>query len=216
MQFYIYILNSLELFTFLTGVYFFRKLVHTPLKYFVLLLGFIFFSEMAGMYLKSIKQLEYNKTWFGFIVIPVQYFFYFWLYRKQARSRLQIAGHYFLGIIYLSILIYEFVRKNQDSIFSLSYMFGTLFLLIMIFNYLYNYIKHDELIQIKSTPLFYISIGLLIFYVGSFPFYGLHNYLWTQYQVIGYNYWYVATTLNCIMYCMFTISFLCNHKQKYT
>ena len=49
--------------------------------------------------------------------------------------------------------------------------------------------------------------GMLLFYLGTFPFYGLYNELAKDLSIFVPVVW-VATSLNYLMYIFFTIGFI--------
>ncbi len=205
---FISLLLSIEGIACLAGLFKWSTVRHTLWKYFVIYLAFVFISEVFGLLCVYYQWKEINQFYFSFFVIPLEFIFFFCLYGVHSVSTKGKYVTIFSVILYLISLALENSLANEFNFFSMSYTVGNLLLLIVIFRYLYFYLKSDDLLLIRGNPLIYISIGLLVFYIGSFPFYGLKNYLWTHYKIIGTNYWYFATILNCIMYCMFTASFI--------
>lgn len=191
-----------------------NELKTSHFKYLSMYLVFIFLSELTGFLLGEFGSKRINQDYYNFIVIPIEFLFFFWLYLMHAKSNYLRNVIFKSVVIYLSVFFIENFFLSEKSFLSISYMFGSFFLLIIIFGYLFWFIRKGDLENIRFNPLIYISIGLLVFYMGSFPYYGLKNYLWTEYKVIGNNYWYVVTSLNCFMYCMFTISLLCNYQKS--
>jgi len=192
----------------ITGLCSWQKARHSVWKYFIIYLFFIFSSELFGLLCMNKGWKEIDQLYFTFVVIPAEFIFFYVLFAYHSTSKSYKIFAYLSVLFYLLSLFIENTGTHRPEFFSISYTVGNLLLLLLIFMYLYKYLQSDDLIQIRSNPLIYVSIGLLIFYIGAFPFYGLKNYLWSSYKVIGTNYWYFATILNCLMYCMFTISFL--------
>ncbi len=56
--------------------------------------------------------------------------------------------------------------------------------------------------------LFWVSLGLLLYYLGAFPYYGLRNVLARDFQGVYITYTYIVYVLDILMYLMFTISFI--------
>ncbi|MCC7030540.1 MAG: hypothetical protein IT257_09560 [Chitinophagaceae bacterium] len=192
----------------ITGLLSWKKARDSVWKYFIIYLLFVFTSELFGLLCMYRGWKEIDQLYFTFVVIPAEFIFFYFLFAYHSTSKSYRRFAYLSVLFYLLSLFIENTGTHRPEFFSISYTVGNLLLLLLIFMYLYKYLQSDELIQIRSNPLIYVSIGLLIFYIGAFPFYGLKNYLWSSYKVIGTNYWYFATILNCLMYCMFTISFL--------
>lgn len=201
------ILNAFELGVFLIGVYFFKNLQKEYLKIFVVLLGFIFFSEMIGKYLKHIDAHSMNVIWYGFISLPIQFMTFFWLYSKRNSSRILFI---LPTVFYLSSLLIEVIILNgKEYMFSnLTYTVGNLLLLILIVNYLYRLLRSNDILYFKKDPFFWISLGQLIFYLPTIPFYFFMQYLYDSNINFYINYYYFATCLNCIMYVCYAISFV--------
>lgn len=190
-----------------------KQFRNSELQYFSFYLGFIFLSELLFHIFGDYISISLNQTYYNFFVIPIEFLFFYALYYKHSSSFYRRYLHGSTFLIYLLVFILEKVLFSDKSFLSISYMFGSILLLIVIFDYLYRFVQSGDIENIRSTPLIYISMGLLFFYIGSFPYYGLKNYLWKDYKIIGNNYWYVVTVLNCFMYCMFTVSFVCKHSK---
>ncbi len=56
--------------------------------------------------------------------------------------------------------------------------------------------------------LFWVSLGLLLYYLGTFPYYGLRNTFVKDFHDVFVTYTYIEYFLNSLMYLMFTISFI--------
>jgi hypothetical protein len=61
--------------------------------------------------------------------------------------------------------------------------------------------------------MFWTALGLIIFYLGTFPLYALRNTLVKHYLSVFTGYYYVSFVLNYCMYILFSIGFIC-HKPK--
>jgi hypothetical protein len=192
----------------IAGILSWQKARQSVWKYFICYLLFIFLSELFGLLCMAKNWKEIDQLYFTFIVIPAEFIFFYGLFAYHSASKSYKRFAYLSVFLYLLSLFIENTGEQRPDFFSISYTVGNLLLLIIIFMYLYKYLQSDELLKIRANPLIYVSIGLLVFYIGAFPFYGLKNYLWSSYKIIGTNYWYFATILNCIMYCMFTSSFI--------
>lgn len=210
-HYFVYLLLFCEGMASLVSLIYWKRNENNEMKYFSLYLTFIFLSEVFGHITQKLLLNNINQMYFEYFVIPLEFLFFFWLYSTQAKSKFQKKIIYSFAIIYILLFLLDFIlAKNLQLFLSISYMVGIFLSFLVTFNYLYQNIKEGDL----NNPYIYISIGLIIFYIGTFPFYGIKNYLWTHYRIIGHNYWYVTIILNCIMYCLFTISFLCKNKHK--
>ena len=76
-----------------------------------------------------------------------------------------------------------------------------------------DFLRSDQVLNYRNSRMFWISIGLLIFYLGSLPLYGVWNTLAKNYPAVFNTYWMVLINLNYLMYISFSISFIWG-KQK--
>lgn len=166
------------------------------------------FGEFFGRFCQIMEWKSLNHFYFTFFAIPLQFLFFYWLYfanSNSTRLRNIVMGS---STLYLISLFIETVLHSYFKFYSLSYALGVLLLLIIVIMFLLELIKNQSLQNFTQHKMFYITIGILLFYLGSLPFYAFKDYFWEQYKSIGKVYWHVATFLNCVMYCMFTASFI--------
>lgn len=95
---------------------------------------------------------------------------------------------------------------------SLSYTVGNLFILIYLILFFTELVNSDKLLNFKKLAVFWISLGMLVFYMGTFPFYGLYNELAKNLDIFIPVAW-AATSLNYSMYLLFTIGLLWGKPQ---
>lgn len=201
------VLNFFELVAFLVGLYFFKNLKYEYQRLFVWLLGFIFCSEMLGKYFKYMNEIALNNFWYGCIVIPLTFIGYFWLFAKHTNTKKMFILS--TTILLMSVLIENiYLKKNEYTFQSLSYSVGNILLLITIFRYIFSLLNSKDIIHVKRVPFFWMSLGLLLFYLPTFPFYFFINYLYKNNFNYYLPYWYFTMVLNCMMYVCFSISFL--------
>lgn len=138
-----------------------------------------------------------------FEILFMHYFFYKTLFTKK--KIVILTG----CLIYITSLILE-KTLLQNTIYyfqSLSYTVGNLFILIYIIIYFLQLVKSDKILAFKKLTEFWIVCGMLVFYLGTFPFYGLYNELAKNIDIFMAVAW-VATSLNYCMYLLFTIGFI--------
>lgn len=204
------ILLTAELSAALTGFLHWNKLKKTYWKWFPFYLLFIVLSEGIGFILSTLKMKHANLTYFNYFVIPVEFLFFFWLF-QQAFKNLRITRIAFMCIlIYICSVVIDYLfLHNSDAMFlASSYTIGNLLLLVLVFDFFYQLVTTDAILHFKENMLFWVSTGLLLFYLGSFPFYGLRNILGVNYKELYRNYGYIVYVLNILMYLMFTFSFI--------
>jgi hypothetical protein len=200
-----------ELLACIVGFLKFKHLKPVFWKLFPVFLLVIVACEIPGYILAFNNQMETNRTLYVFFVIPLEFFFYFWLLFKMTNET-----HYTVFIsgfvIYISSFVteYFFYPTIKSGFFlSLSYTTGNLVLLVFIFLYFLKLIQSNELLNFYKSTGFWVAAGLMTFWLGSFPYFGLMNFMWLAHKKIFLVYTWVITFLNYLMYLSFTIGFLC-------
>ena len=81
-------------------------------------------------------------------------------------------------------------------------------MLILILSYFFQLVTSNSILNFKNNMLFWVCLGMLLYYLGTFPYFGLRNTFATNFQDVFNTYTYIAYFLNALMYLMFTISFI--------
>jgi hypothetical protein len=204
-------LKILEAIAAITGFIYFKKIRKTPWQWFPVFLLLIVLSELLGHYLVATGNKIYNRNLYHYLVIPGEFIFYFWLFYKYHLSK-----KLFISCITLYLLAWGFDTwiLNQDAykvpywFSSLSYSVGNLVLVILILKYFLQLVNSNSILFFKSSNLFWVSTGLLVFFLGTFPYFGLRNLLHKNYTQTFWTYTYIMFYLNYFMYIMFSISFI--------
>ncbi len=192
----------------LVSLFYLNKVRDNHFKWFAFYLLYIFIADLFGEFM-NIMQIH-NQWFYACLVIPVEFAFFFWLFYKasmtKTEKRLPII---FLGIYSMS-LIFDFLyfAKHLFPFYSFSYSIGNLLLLILIISFFIQLTNSDLILTYRNNMMFWISIGLLIFYLGSLPYYGLFNEFAFKYVRLNIIYNKVSKILDCTMYLMFAFSFI--------
>jgi hypothetical protein len=201
----------MESLSFIMGLIYWKKVKTTFWVWFVVYLGFITVGEWVSYYLSHFTIYKNAVNEIGvYILIPMEFLFLYWLYYKQAlkkRSKLLVVLCAFVYIVGFFIDRYYF--QGKSFIFdSFSYSLGNLLLLIIILSFLIQFSKGDEILQYSSSLIFCVSVGALIFYLGTLPYFGLFHLLYDRYRNIFHYYTYLFFFLDWMMYLLFIIGFI--------
>ena len=205
-----WLLNSVEIVSVIAGFLCWSKLKGTYWKWFPFYLLFIAAAELTGKYFSLMGWKELNLGLFNYLVIPVEFLFFYWLFYQSFKKSNYNWLPFFSTVVYLVCLLFDylFLSKKQLWFLSFSYTIGNLLLLVLIFRFYYKMVTTDAILSFKENRLFWVSSGLLLFYLGSFPYYGLLNTMSHNYPALCTTYRYVVIVLNILMYLMFTFSFI--------
>lgn len=204
-------LNFFELLACVTGFIVWAKIRHTHWKWFPVYLAIIVLVEGTGKYIfYVIEDPALNVNVYRYFGLPVQFLFFCWLFRQYLKNYKEKNWPLFGAIIYIICWIGDFLYFNkQVFVFqSFSYTSGNIVLLVLIILFFVKFMNSDEILKYRSSMMFWTCIGLLVFYLGSLPFYGLWNTLRSNYFDIFNTYWIIQISLNYLMYLCFTIAFI--------
>lgn len=204
-------LNFFELLACVTGFAYWRKIHKSYWKWFPVYLGLIVMIELAGKILMNVyNDREANLTLYNYFGIPIQFLFFFWVFYKffeeEKFRRWPIAGL----SIYLACWVAErfFLVATRTWFMSFSYTIGNVILLVLIILFFIKFINSNEILKYRQSMMFWVSLGLLSFYLGTFPYYALRNTLLGNYKQLVNVYAYISFGLDYLMYIFFTIAFI--------
>lgn len=206
-----WILIFFELLACIAGLCSFRKLKKSYWKWFPLYLAFIVTVEIATQYLRGVSNgIILIANIYRFVGIPFQFLFFFWLLSRQEESSREKTPALWGCIIYLVCWVADtfYIGNIKLWFSSFSYTAGNIILVALIIRFLLKFMNSKEILHYKSSIIFWVTTGMLVFYLGTLPFYGLRNTLYYNYKDIFWIYSYIQLILDCLMYILFTIAFL--------
>ncbi|WP_299888128.1 hypothetical protein [uncultured Lacinutrix sp.] len=195
----------------LIGLLYFFKLKNSYWKWFSVYLVLIFFQEYFLFGSESIAYQEKIK-YAVFLGIPLQFIFLYWLY---AYKSLKNKKMFLLSSLTYAIIIGFTVYFNTyNEAYSLSNNVGTIILIILLVLEFIKQIKNDDILKFRENKMFYINIGMVLFYVGNYPYHVFGQELYENHLKIFnlYNIYFLVT--NCIMYLLFSASFIWGKTQS--
>lgn len=205
------VLNILELSACIVAFLYWNKIKNTYWKWFPVYLAVIVLTEIAAEYLLHVKKdLASNIAIYSYFGIPLQFFFFYWLFYQQFRNTKNSKWPLISAATYFVCLVADllYISKIKYYFESFSYTIGCIFLLILILIYFTRFTRSDEIIKYKSSMMFWVSIGVILFYIGTMPFFAFRTALYRQYPDFFYIYWYIQFGLNYLMYLLFIVSFV--------
>jgi hypothetical protein len=193
----------------LTGLFFWKRLIPGYWKAFTVYLFIITCCEFTGWYMVS-NEIKGSKFMYQYFVIPLEFLFMHFLYSRNLSVYFKKTV-IILSVIYLTSLITEllFLKNIKWLWLSVSYSTGCLSLFVLGTVYFLELHNSEKVIQYKKTPFFWVNTGLIVFYVGTFPFYSMPKNLYLINESLYYTLSWLGIILNYIMYSFFINGFLC-------
>ncbi len=170
--------------------------------FYLVVLGIINMARRYWMKMEVVNKM------LSTYVIPLELLFFFWLFYKNSQKK---AFFIIGGAVYLIAFLIEniWVDSVKSNYFmSFSYSIGNIILLVFILEYFYRLMYSDRILNFKRERMFWVSSGLLVFFLGTFPYFGLYNLLLTKYFNFLVSYTWVEIFLNYAMYLLFAASFI--------
>ncbi|NER19055.1 hypothetical protein [Spongiivirga citrea] len=201
------ILVALQGIAALIGLYYFKKLRKTHWEMFVIYLIVIFLQELFWTFSKgSIRT--FAPSYYAYIGIPIQFLFFYWLYAYNSLKNRKL--YFVFTIIYLVCCIpLEPIFGKIQFINSFNFTVGTLLLAFLVIIEFRKQIRDDKILEFNQNKMFYVNIGVTLFYIGTYPYYAFRDLLATEpYWSIRNNYYLYFLVANYLMYLLFTASFI--------
>ncbi len=189
-----------------------HKLKNSFWKWLPFYLLVIVLGELVGYYLAFSPNLcKYNLTLFNYILNPLQIIFFSWFLYKNVSLYNKLKARWILvgmaSYVICWIVDCLFIPDTTLWVSTFSVSIGMLIILLSILLFFYFYVKSEDVFFFKQDSIFWICLGLFLYYVVALPFDGLRNTLLKQPDLFMLC-WYINMGLACIMYILFIISFL--------
>ncbi len=206
-----YIFLTLYLVVFVISLIRFPLYKDSPLKYFPLILLFTVITEFLGGYIRDFIGTS------NLIIFNIYYFFYFTLFHyvflkaiEEAHFKKYIkVGIVLFWISYLrDILLVDIFNYS----FIASYIVGAGVLIFCIILYYISVLQSSLVLVIKNDLLFWVSVGLFLFYIGYLPIKIMRTLFFdlTKFYLILLI---IQFSLIIVMYLFFLIGFIWMKKR---
>jgi hypothetical protein len=204
------ILNTCEAAACITGFIVWRKIKTTHWKWFPFYLAFIVVAELTGKYFTYTHMDELKRIMYDYIVIPSEILFYLFIFYNEFKHTEAARLPFFCAIIYIICLLIDsfYLAGKYDWFLSFSYTVGVILLVVNILFFLFRLVASKEIIYFRTNFMFWVCIGLLLFYLGSIPFQGILNTLFEKYNKLFMHYVYLFYIFNYLMYLSFVTAFI--------
>jgi hypothetical protein len=190
----------------IVGCLTYGKWKNSYLKWFVLYLCIIVVSETCNRMINIKSGTGVN--YFTLTIVPVELLFINWFFYKTlppGKKSVVVIG----SAVYIISWLMEntFFTGTGYYFRSLSYTAGNLFIVVYTILCFIEFVNSNKILTYKKSVVFWIVLGMLVFYIGTFPFYGLYNELAKNLDIF-YPVAWLAISLNYCMYLLFTIGFI--------
>tara|TARA_R110002073_G_scaffold40547_5_gene115339 strand:+ start:494905 stop:495549 length:645 start_codon:yes stop_codon:yes gene_type:complete len=211
-----------ELLSAIVGTIYFYKYKNTHLKYFLYLLWYITFTEFFSKFVASktgflIFYTDENGNrytlWFYNLLnlvtfTTLAYVYFNYLKTKVFKNWIKVFAFIYVTVYAVNwVFIQDFNQENSE----LPRVLGSLFLIATIIFYFIELLKSEKIVLFHKMLLFWISVGLLLFYSGTIPF----ALKWNGYALLPgvHKLFLIVYVLAITMYLLFTFGFIWSKKE---
>ena len=188
------------------------KLKNSYWKWFVIYLCTLFLIEAFSKWGLN-NNPSYRAYLYDFLGIPIQFLFFYWLYAVKSLKNYRVF--WTCTLLYsLSFLPYFMLFAKGSIVFSLSYTVGNVLLMLMVFLEIFKQIKSEKILLFRSNFMFYINIGIMLFYIGTLPFFSFYGLILRD-ENLWLNYYIFFMVANHIMYLLFICAFVWGKPNTY-
>lgn len=154
--------------------WFFVKNKTLFLKYLTVFLVVTFLVELTGAYLTKLKIRNF---WFYHYYTFFEFFAIFFLYKNLIKDKKYIKVSYVLLTVFVIIWFTTYIDAKY---FYQAIVLGSVNVGVLVFLYLRELLLSDEIINYKKLLPFWVSVGFLVFFLPSIPFFSFWTYLKTR------------------------------------
>jgi len=193
----------------IASIYFY-KYKGAFLKYFLVILWFVVVIDLLAIY--CYKRYDSN-----LIIYNLYHLFNFSILllifrahveKEKNKKRILFFLYFFLLVYIFNMFFQNYLTQTQTAPF----IVGAIFVIASIILYFMEILYSDKLLNITRNLLFWISTGLLLYFIVKIPTRLLRNH-WEE--IIKYEDIFTAEhVIGIIMNLFFIIGFICSKKEK--
>ena len=200
---------------FLTSVFIhlvirYRYLLQYHVHYLLIVIGVNLIAELTAYYL-SVNHIKGGSAWVYNFSMPTEMICYGLVFKKIYKKTIleHLINFSIVGILGVVIGCF-FYYKSIFPFYTPVLTTESVFLLVITLMFFVKLFKAD---YFHVNPLkqffFWLSMGLLLCYLGSFMFLSNLNYLFIKFQFLYANLKYLNFILNCFLYISIIIGVEC-------
>ncbi|HMH23054.1 MAG TPA: hypothetical protein VK563_14820 [Puia sp.] len=206
--------NYFEIGALTASVLVYARLRGTAFRLFPFFLFFIVVVELTGRYMRIV--LKEHNGWVYNIGTTAEFIFYAYIFGKALQNKIykRLASQFMLFYPLAVLLNLTFIQGFLNF-HSYTMVLGSFFMIIFCCLFFYEVFLNPLKLELHREPMFWISTGILFFYLGDFS-YNLWYPILTRYGLdAGRNLFLsINNNLNLVLYTCFIIAFLCQRSPR--
>ncbi len=190
----------------------FYKYKSSAIKFILPYLWYTFLNEkMARYYYDHINHTNNNVFYNIYDVITAVFIYY--VYSKSIKKSIHKKIIKFLFFAYLiAIIINSFYYSFINIILEIPSFFSVVLIVSCVCLYLFEILNSDKIIIINKLLLFWLSMGLLLYYLPIIPFQLVRKYYSDSSSIS--NIFYLNIFIASLFYLILITGFICSGKNQ--
>jgi hypothetical protein len=150
-----------------TSFLYYNKYKDTKLRLLPWIFVLSFVVEVTAI---SLRLNDYYNVWLYNQYINIEFLFFLWIFYRY------IENLNFKKVIILGSILYEFyfifgiiISNNMNVFQTYPFAFAQILIIIVLFAFIIQMISSDKILHIQQYLIFWVSLGLLFYYIVPFP-----------------------------------------------
>jgi hypothetical protein len=178
------------------------------------MLWLVILVEFLMGWLKQHYTIRYQNNYIYNVLTTLQYIYFFLLYYYTMKTRAYRKWVLVFLIFFLIAVLINFILiqplKVTATFYSYTFTIGAILLIVTIGLFLVEILNTEKVLYFQRYLMFWISIGLIVFYAGIIPYVIAINFL-PQLLSSG-SMFIIFFLLNFVMYSCFIVGFIASNK----
>ncbi|MDB5249288.1 MAG: hypothetical protein JWQ40_3682 [Segetibacter sp.] len=176
--------------------------------YLKLSLPYLFINLVAETYGTITKINGIRNVWIYNIATTIEFAFYYYIYFRALKGRFAKKTIFLFSFLYFPFAIFNIIYIQGINHFHTNgFLIGALFLILLVFAYLQELMQTSLTYSPLKEKMLWISIGVILFYIVSFFYLGLFEFIDKNYPHLENIFDQILNILNVFLYLMFIIAF---------
>lgn len=206
--------NYVEIITLIIALSFYRHLSRYP--FFIFFIPFLAITCIVEIYAIG-KDRQFKNIMYNYFQVFEFLFYALLFYNNLELPKFKRIVNFFFPFYLVCFITNQLFGQGVYEYNRYTSLLGAFFMVVFVCFFFYETILPSTLqVNLFQKPFFWVTVGLLFFYLGSVIIYAMYEYLSTnnlQKQSIKV-FQLIISSLNVILYGSFSIAFiLCRNKK---
>jgi hypothetical protein len=196
-------------------IFYVKKSLSSAYLYFwFYLLGMFSLDLLAYIVYQMGGENLYIYNFLTLIEFNMLFFFYKGISHEKLTKKIINASSFIFNITYLSSTGYYIYSSSfKDTYNSITTAVGSILIAIVLFLFFRELLLSNKVLNFKKELSFWITLGLLVYYLGSTPVTSLLNFLNERSIITIENFTVIQFSLGSFMHACFIFGILWSYKR---